>query len=1037
MSATGSLLAFGVRYAFNVSADHVIGVIEKRMTDHSQALPKALSKANDRAWEAVGLALAGDGLFNRMLDVFRDADMRGVRDQIKKFLDQTPTGLENAATGIRVKAAEEWTRLRKAGRFVATPVSAGELARRAATMERHGDPARMTVAAHHTVKETAEALRADAPNLADLLTAAPDGGTPLLAAAFAFFFRREVETNAELSHGLSFDYLRLISERQERGLDVLDFRTAGILDQINVLFDALEKWLPRTKREAIHVNVIETKETVRELTEEFRAFLHDQSEAQKAGRKGGTFSSITTEQRELLLRVLAVSRRNPKAFSTELLDQLGDTMNTERMFDAAGQAHEAAAAAAHAVAHRDAEAAQHYKAYLSACDGGDWEKAADFLWSAAAVRPDLYRPFHPSDFQFVRILGAGAFGTVFHCRNEWNEDVAIKSFRSAAAGTEAWTLRNVKHPAVIGVRSRGYGNKDAKTRPYIVMDFFPGVTLDQFAAENRPWKMTEFLFIARQVAEAVHAAHSLPEPVYHCDIKPANIMVLRNPDGSLVVKVIDFGLAKRTGAVQTSKGVPKDKLSTSEMSQAGTERYAPPEQTGEVAGAIGPYSDVYAWGMTFKDVLFGHLQAGDDEWEVDEIPEPYRLTFKRLFAQCVKRDIDSKSRFPRLQSFVPVLEALKVLEPAGKAKPTGGDEDHNIPFAEPIKESPAEPPLQPGEVRLVVNDHYNITRNLNPWLTEDVCRASVLTVECVGMAGNPSFRFVPFDKGPAYGMKLAGDADRAGWGRITAAASDSNRVSLRVRSSAAPVTPATESPVQYLRRMKAEAQRVEESAAAKLQQAKTLIARHDYAAAVRFLTNFTSDEVKHRDDGLLREATEKLARVEELQLSIRKLLEARRFHDPRLPSWVASYLTLKPNDAEMRELAEELPPPVDISARIGQLIKGDAAFCDAIKKATGVVGPVTISDLTSRLSHENAWVRWGAVVALGKIGPAAITGVAHIVPRLADVDSNVREAAWQALASLDGWAASEEAKEGLPALAAGMVNSDTKVLQSAARVTEA
>jgi hypothetical protein len=453
MSITAGLLAFGVRYAFNVSADHVVGVIEKRMTDHSQALPKVLSRANDRAWAAVGLALTGDSLFDRVKDIFRDADIKGVRDQIKSFLENTPTGLEDATASNRAKAAEEWTRLRKAGRFVAAPLSANELAHRAATMERHGDPARMTAAAHHAVRESADALRAEAPQLADLLTAAPNGGTPLLAAAFAFFFRREVETNAELAHGLSFDYLRLISERQERGLDVLDFRTAGILDQINVLFDALEKWFAAqaTKQEAIHVDVIETKETVRELTEEFRAFLHDQSDAQKEGRKGGTFSSITTEQRELLLRVLAVSRRNPKAFSTEMLDQLGDTMSTERMFDAAGQAHEAAAAAAHASANRDAEAAQHYKAYLSACDGSNWEKAADFLWSAAGLRPDLYRPFHPSDFQFVRILGAGAFGTVFHCRNEWNEDVAIKSFRAAAAGTEAWTLRNVKHPAVIGV----------------------------------------------------------------------------------------------------------------------------------------------------------------------------------------------------------------------------------------------------------------------------------------------------------------------------------------------------------------------------------------------------------------------------------------------------------------------------------------------------------------------------------------------------------------------------------------------------------
>ncbi|MCZ2340750.1 MAG: serine/threonine protein kinase [Bacteroidales bacterium] len=915
MSITGGLLASGVRYVFNVSADHVVSVIEKRMTDHSQALPKALSKANDRAWTAVGLALNGDSLFDRVKDIFRDADMKGVRDQIKNFLDHTPTGLEDTTASIRAKAAEEWTRLRKAGRFVAAPVSAGELARRAATMERHGDPARMTAAAHHAVKDTAEALRDEAPVLADLLTAAPDGGTPLLAAAFAFFFRREVETNTELAHGLSFDYLKLISERQERGLDVLDFRTAGILDQINVLFDALEKWFAAqaAKQEAIHVDVTETKEAVRDLTVKFQAFLHKQSEEQKAGRKGGTFSSISDDERKLLLQVLAVSRRNPKAFSTEMLDQLGDTMNTERMFDPAAQAHEAAAAAANASANRDAEAAQHYKAYLSACDGGDWEKAADFLRSAAALRPDLYRPFHPSDYEFVRILGAGAFGTVFHCRNEWHEDVAIKSLRSATGATEAWTLRNVQHPAIIGVRSRGYGNKDNKTRPYIVMDFFPGVTLDQFAAGNRPWKMSEFLFIARQVAEAVNAAHSLPEPVYHRDIKPTNIMVQRKPDDSLVVKVIDFGLARRTGAVQTSKGVPKDKLSTSEMSQAGTERYAPPEQTGEITAPIGPYSDVYAWGMTFKDVLFGHLNPGGREWKL--ISEPYRSTLQTLFEDSVSPYLDPKHPLARLQSFGPVLEALKGLEPTDKPEPTGGDED-DIPIGDPIEEPTpeptlAEPPLQPGEVRLVVNDHYNITRNLNPWLTEDVCRSSVLTVECVGMAGNPSFRFTPFDKGPAYGMKLAADTDRAAWGRITAAANDSNRVSLRVKFKVAPLKRGPETPIDFFIRVTGEITALGDEARALAGPDHG----YDYTAAVEKLTHLTDEQARVWAENplpekeLLRDLTDKWDRLSDLRKKIDPLYQKLKFNDPRLAVWVPQLLELDPSDDQMRKLQGRLPPP--------------------------------------------------------------------------------------------------------------------------------
>lgn len=86
MSISVSLIAFGVRYVLDVPVNDIVHAIEARMTDHSLALPKALARANDRAWQAVGLALAGDGLFERIKDVFHDGDLKGVRDQSKKFL---------------------------------------------------------------------------------------------------------------------------------------------------------------------------------------------------------------------------------------------------------------------------------------------------------------------------------------------------------------------------------------------------------------------------------------------------------------------------------------------------------------------------------------------------------------------------------------------------------------------------------------------------------------------------------------------------------------------------------------------------------------------------------------------------------------------------------------------------------------------------------------------------------------------------------------------------------------------------------------
>jgi hypothetical protein len=246
MSISASLLAFGVRSVFDVSIDDVVRALEGWLTDHSQALPRALVKANDRAWQAVGLALAGDGLFERVKAVFLDGDLKGVRDQIKKFLDNTPTGVEAVRVPIRDRAAEEWQRLRKAKRLSAESVPLALVAQRAATMERYSALAELTLAAHRAVAETAAALRDEAPHLADLLTAAPAGGTPLLAAAFGFFFRREVETNPELAHGLTFGFLRQLTDRQERGFVELEVSLGAhfgpVVDRLDSLFDTLGNW---------------------------------------------------------------------------------------------------------------------------------------------------------------------------------------------------------------------------------------------------------------------------------------------------------------------------------------------------------------------------------------------------------------------------------------------------------------------------------------------------------------------------------------------------------------------------------------------------------------------------------------------------------------------------------------------------------------------------------------------------------------------------------------------------------------------------
>jgi serine/threonine protein kinase len=368
---------------------------------------------------------------------------------------------------------------------------------------------------------------------------------------------------------------------------------------------------------------------------------------------------------------------------------------------------------------------------------------------------------------------------------------------------EADTLTALNHAGIIKTLNRGFGDPRRKKRPYLVLEYFPGVTLDAWLRTNGTLPVTDLLVIARQAAEAVHAAHQVG--IYHRDIKPANVMVsLDEKTRQWQVKVIDFGLAVKLHVARTSTSVLSGRRTAFDRSRAGTMRYTPPEQRNELDADVGPYFDVYAWGKTCLDLLFATTEPKTLHWK--KLPDKYRDRVQALLERATLDDIENPDpdncRFP---TFEPVLTELAGLLgerrfPDSVAKP-------KIPLSEVIEEPPPTAP-----------------------------------------------------------------------------------------------TPPIETPAQFLKRIKAEA-------AAKMEQARVFMGRYDYAAAVRILSDFTADQAKHRDEAMLRDATEKRDRLRELDRNIRKLLDARRFHDHRLPVWVDQYLKLKPDDVEMRELREELPPP--------------------------------------------------------------------------------------------------------------------------------
>src|SRR6202140_4401821 len=168
-------------------------------------------------------------------------------------------------------------------------------------------------------------------------------------------------------------------------------------------------------------------------------------------------------------------------------------------------------------------------------------------------------------YEILALIGAGGMGQVYRARDtRLNRDVAIKVSNaefSERFTREARSIAALNHPNICQLYDVGDN--------YLVMEFIEG------QSPKGPYTLEEALRIARQIAEALEAAHE--KGIVHRDLKPANIMI--TPAG--VVKVLDFGLAKAaepepTGNPETS---PTLSMRATRVGMIlGTAAYMSPEQ---------------------------------------------------------------------------------------------------------------------------------------------------------------------------------------------------------------------------------------------------------------------------------------------------------------------------------------------------------------------------------------------------------------------------------------------------------------------------
>ncbi len=258
-------------------------------------------------------------------------------------------------------------------------------------------------------------------------------------------------------------------------------------------------------------------------------------------------------------------------------------------------------------------------------------------------------------------LGAGGMGRVVRASHLYlQQSVAIKVLlpqMTESPSTVARFLREAQ--AAVRLKSEHTARViDVGTlpdgRPYMIMEYLEGNDLNQILRHHGPQPPPIVCDLMLQVCEGLAEAHAIG--IVHRDIKPSNFFITRRPDGSMLLKILDFGISKAP--------INYDDNLTQTHSVIGTPSYMAPEQmkSGRDADAR---SDIWSMGVVMYQLLQGRPPFAADSYAelaikvAQEPPTPLHVPLPPGFGSAILRCLE---KYPN-QRHQNVGELARMLAP--------------------------------------------------------------------------------------------------------------------------------------------------------------------------------------------------------------------------------------------------------------------------------------------------------------------------------------------------------------------------------------